>query len=454
MIPVELRPLGRETLGFSIEAYDVAENIAAFVAVGIVLAEIGFLRAVLVGALISTLAEASQFFIMYRDPSVIDVVSNVIGTIIGAFISRRWKIHSPELRLGKWKAALAAAMASVLIVGAWASSGDAFNARGATSPGTLEAYWKFDEPAGRVALDSSGHNLSGSFPDQPRRVTGVRGGAVTFNGAKDYMDAGQSTAFRLTGSMTISAWINSSSFPKDDAAIVSQFKNNLGYQLDTTVDKRLRGVGFKLTNSCGDLMARYGATPLAVGAWYHVAGVYDSQARTLHVYLNGALDDGFLLGTVTGGQRSSRSAVYVGRRSDFKGFEFAGSIDEVRIYSFALTKEQIAGDMRGEVIQSATAEDHPSLPKNPDSPCGVLSEYEDSKIPGVAATLGVLVAVACVGFWSSAGTLPGLVTSFGVGLLLLPFMSSSLPVMSRCMVPLASLLGGVSIVVSLRRERD
>ena len=52
-IPVELRPLGRATLGFSIEAYDVAENIAGFVAVGIVLGEMGFLRAVIVGALIS-----------------------------------------------------------------------------------------------------------------------------------------------------------------------------------------------------------------------------------------------------------------------------------------------------------------------------------------------------------------------------------------------------------------
>ena len=144
-IPVELRSLSRATLGYSIEVYDVAENIAGFVAVGIVLGEIGVLRAVIVGALISTLAEASQFFMVHRDPSVIDVVSNVIGTIIGAFISQRWKLHSPELRLGKWKATLAAAMASVLIVCIWASSGDAFNARGATSPGILEAHWKFDE---------------------------------------------------------------------------------------------------------------------------------------------------------------------------------------------------------------------------------------------------------------------------------------------------------------------
>ena len=43
-------------------------------------------------------------------------------------------------------------------------------------------------------------------------------------------------------------------------------------------------------------MARYGATELVRDTWYHVAGVYDANVRTLNVYLNGHLDDGFLLG--------------------------------------------------------------------------------------------------------------------------------------------------------------
>ena len=85
--------------------------------------------------------------------------------------------------------------------------------------------------------------------------------------------------------MTISAWINSTAFPYDDAAIVSQRHRDFGYQLDTTIDRGPRTIGFKLTNACGDLMARYGATPLVLGSWYHVAGVYDADARTLDVYL-------------------------------------------------------------------------------------------------------------------------------------------------------------------------
>ena len=238
-----------------------------------------------------------------------------------------------------------------------ATPSGAINARGATSPGTLEAYWKLDESRGRVALDSSGHGLHGQFSNEPTRVAGAQGGAVILDGATDYIDFGHPPALRLVGSMTISAWINSTSFPIDDAAIVSHHNHSgLGYQLDTTVDRGLRTIGFKLADACGRLMARYGATPLVANRWYHVAGVYDAEAQTLNVYLDGELDNGFLLGSVTSRQRSSRAAVYVGRRSDLKGFEFAGSINDVRIYSHALTKAEIASDMHGTSIDGPAAQ--------------------------------------------------------------------------------------------------
>jgi hypothetical protein len=33
-----------------------------------------------------------------------------------------------------------------------------------------------------------------------------------------------------------------------------------------------------------------------VSTWYYVAGVYDAKAKTMDLYLNGELDNGFLLG--------------------------------------------------------------------------------------------------------------------------------------------------------------
>jgi hypothetical protein len=273
----------------------------------------------------------------------------------------------------------------------------------------------------------------------------MMGNAAFFDGT-NYIDFGHSTVLRLAGSMTITAWIKSSSYPVDDAAIVSQLQGYRGYQLDTTIDRGSRTIGFKLTDACGNLMARYGATPLALNTWYHVAGVYDAAAQTLDVYLNGELDNGFLLGSVSSKQRSSRGAVYVGRRADSKQFNFSGSIDDVRIYSFALTKSQITEGMHAEIIHA------PAVLRATDSfPCGPLSDNDDKELPGVAAALGILVALACIGILPSSHYLLLLGIGFAAGLLLLTVTAPNLPAFNIWMLPLVSLAGGASVAVSVLR---
>ena len=118
-----------------------------------------------------------------------------------------------------------------------------------------------------------------------------------------------------------------------------------GYQLDITKDTGPRTIGFKLTNSSGGAMFRYGATTLQLNTWYHIAGVYNAANQTLDVYLNGVLDNGQLVGTVTSSQQNSTANVDIGRRAGATGFEFAGRIDDVRIADHALTQAQIQTDM-------------------------------------------------------------------------------------------------------------
>ena len=141
---------------------------------------------------------------------------------------------------------LAALLALSILLRVRAVSGDPVSTREDTSPGTLEAYWKLDESGGRAVLDFSGHELVGKFRKKPKRIAGVIGNAAVFDGTNS-IDFGHSTVLRLAGSMTISAWINSSSYPFDDAAIISQLRNDRGYQLDTTIDRGPRTIGFKLT---------------------------------------------------------------------------------------------------------------------------------------------------------------------------------------------------------------
>ena len=92
---------------------------------------------------------------------------------------------------------------------------------------------------------------------------GKYGSALHLDGSNDYVDLGNPAALQLTGSMTVSAWINSAAFPGDDAAIVSKrTAGEVGFQLDTTIDRGPRTIGFKLTSSSGGPMFRYGATTL------------------------------------------------------------------------------------------------------------------------------------------------------------------------------------------------
>ena len=147
------------TLGYGVEAADVAAN-GGLRAVGMVLGGLGVTRAAITAALMATLAETSQFVMMFRDPSLVDVASNVIGAVLGIVISVGWGIRVSGFRINRPRALTAAVLAVVLILAVRAMSGDALNARGSTAPGILEAHWKLDESSGRMAVDSSGHGLT------------------------------------------------------------------------------------------------------------------------------------------------------------------------------------------------------------------------------------------------------------------------------------------------------
>lgn len=459
-IPVELRPQGFNQLGYGFQFGDIAANALGYVPLGLVLGELGAVRAVLIAGAISTIAEASQFAMMFRDPSLVDIGSNVLGAVIGTAVSAAWKVRQPGLRITKVRALIAAMLAVVLVASVRATAGDALNGRGATSPGILEAHWTFDDSGGRTARDSSGNGLDGVFNEEPKRTPGPMGQAVRFEGPSDYIRVNPSTGFRMVGSMSISAWIYSTSYPRDDAAIVSNFgDNDLGYQLDTTIDSGPRTVGFKLNDVCQNTMSRYGATPLATDTWYHVAGVYDANARTLDVYVNGKLDNGLLKGTVSATQRSSREPLYIGRRSDLTGYAFAGAIDDVRVYSRALTPDEIVADMRGIARDSSGARprsdaDAQTAAPRPTSPleCAWSSEFEDRKLPLAVAVLGMLVAAASIGFAPRSHTLLWLAASPFAGALLFLVASPTLPRFNVWAFPLVSFAGAASIVLSVRRR--
>jgi VanZ family protein len=477
-VPIELQPLTRqrvaEAFQMGLDVPDILANIVGYVPLGLVFASRGPWTTVALSGGISLLAEMSQLFSASRSPRVLDIATNVLGAVIGLVIVRclrpEWRNRPRRLLVNRRRAVLAATLAlGYLAFGVrltplqvegilrrvaktprllWLEE----SRRGATESGRLEASWTFDDVSGDTAVDVSGNGLNGRLVNAPTLTDGIDGQSLTLNGTNQYVDVGDPRALRLAGSETISAWIKSSSFPVDDAAVVSDH-NGFGYQLDTTADRGPRTIGFKLANASGRLMARYGRTPLDLDTWYHIAGVYDAQAQTLNVYLNGRNDNGCLLGMVTSRQRASGMKAYIGRRADLTGFEFAGSIDDVRIYSRALTQREIEANFKA-------APEAPSIPVLTDAVSDrgdelcPSHEVSDSRTSGLVVTFGVLVAVALLGFFPAISRQALCLACLAAGLVLVPTLYLAMPAVFKWLLPLLSLAGGSSVAFSTRPRRN
>ena len=101
-----------------------------------------------------------------------------------------------------------------------------------TTPGVVAAYG-FSEASGGTTADSSGNGLTGTLVNGPAWVTGRNGTGLSFNGASTYVDLGNPAPLRLTGSLTLSAWVYETANVADDGQIVAK-SDGAGWQLKST----------------------------------------------------------------------------------------------------------------------------------------------------------------------------------------------------------------------------
>jgi hypothetical protein len=250
----------------------------------------------------------------------------------------------------------------------------------AQSSGLVAAY-SFDEGTGAAVLDQSGNNLTGTIVGATWTTAGRYGNALSFNGAS-YVDLGNPVALRLTGSMTLEAWIKATGTPSNDGLIVAK-SSGTGWQLKTSPDTGPHTFGVKVSASSTSGTQRYSTTVRALNTWYHIAGVYDAAAGTLSTYVNGVLDNGTLRGTVPTSQVDQSVNANIGRRTG--GLNFIGLIDEVRIYNRALSQAEIQVDMATPVGNT---------PPPPDTTPPTVSITAPANGASVAGTAAVAAAAS------------------------------------------------------------
>ena len=211
----------------------------------------------------------------------------------------------------------------------------------------LAGAWSFDEGAGSVAADISGHGRTGTIVDATWDA-GQQGSALSFNGMGAYVNIDGYKGINADRSdpnnpvqraFTVAGWVNTEA----DGALVtwgSSDSAGIGGQYQSF---RIDGGTLRAEHGNGNYR---GATPVSDGEWHHVALTVAEGANLQppqnQLYVDGVGDSLRASGNSQNIYNLTEDAdVSIGRRASHNDRFFTGLIDEVRIYDRALSLEEV-----------------------------------------------------------------------------------------------------------------
>jgi hypothetical protein len=204
---------------------------------------------------------------------------------------------------------------------------------------SLIGYWQFDESTGDGVKDSSNQGAGGMLRGA-RRVDGKFGKAIECK-QDALVEVPHSPIFDSTKEgLTVSAWINRSEDATWNMIVSREIKDGPSEYFGLAIVKN------KALFSVDPDGAHYRniktAEDMPVGEWIHLAGTYDNTEFKL--YVNGKLVRSETCSTPFSYQ--DRNPIIIGGNSNNKGKTWVdccrGQIDEVRLYSRALTGKEVA----------------------------------------------------------------------------------------------------------------
>lgn len=254
----------------------------------------------------------------------------------------------------------------------------------------VSGAWAFDEGSGTTGADSAGPYaaiLSGGAGWSTR---GRVGSALDTDGTSGYASV-PGTALDTSTSFTISGWARLTSGLHDAVVVSRSGVHGSAFALAYSAARHAWVFERSTDDSSSPTLVRSvsTATPL-VGVWTHVAGVYDSGAGTLQLYVNGVAQ-GTPVSFTTPWKATGELQIARGRHDGAYGSYFPGQIDEVRTWGRTLTAQEMA-DLQAEE-DPATGQARPAL----------AAEWKLDETDGGAATdssgFGHTAVVGAGGTW-------------------------------------------------------
>jgi hypothetical protein len=210
-----------------------------------------------------------------------------------------------------------------------------------------DIYWRLGELGGTTASDSSGKGRDGTYGGDP--VLGVPGAikgdpdtAVKLDGVDDSVSWQPARRQSLRGPFSVEAWVRSGRATGERAFVSTRWTRDYTFDIKMS-DFDRRGIRVDV----GDGSIWYVTETLAFDwerfATYHIVAVATMDDVTLYV-------DGVSIGTVDYSCSDycrkplfygPKHRVQVGQNDSFNEW-FTGRVDEVAVYRYALTPEQVA----------------------------------------------------------------------------------------------------------------
>jgi hypothetical protein len=230
-----------------------------------------------------------------------------------------------------------AAWLVVFLVGCGPSRIDAVGLTPTTLGSGLVAHWTFDQGTGTVLEDDSGEQRNGTITGATWTNDGHFDGALHF-------ERGNSVTVENfpdpTPSWSFSAWIRIS---EQDAVV-----DELGVAI-TTEDYQKGGWEFQTYGRSSGVYwhfgywleppsryAHYEYRPFVVGSWSHATIVHEGATNLLSFYADGQLMETTTAPPILPGTRTLYMGKWMGA-----GRLFSGSLDDVAIYSRALSAAEV-----------------------------------------------------------------------------------------------------------------
>lgn len=175
-----------------------------------------------------------------------------------------------------------------------------------------------------------------------------------YDGNKDGIRIEDDNSLDFSNKGTIEAWIYVNSF-EDWTGLIHKGENSNfsdeAYSLQfwgNSSGKSNKYLAFALNDNNGNQYFTYSNSKLELNKWYHIALVWNSDSYYAKLYINGVLDKQI---TISHPIKNSSGDLFIGCQYN-KGYTFHGKMDQVRLWSQALSQNEIRAYMYSELGDS------------------------------------------------------------------------------------------------------